>query len=390
MKIVLLGTSYPYRGGLALYNERLMEQFRIEGEDVEICTFSLQYPSFLFPGQTQYSASAATHLYKIKRQVNSINPFNWILIGRKLKQQTPDIIIIKYWMTFFAPCFGTIARIARKNKRTKVIAILDNVIPHEDSFFDKPFTKYFVKNVDAFVTMSQRVYDDLAMFDSKKPRVLTPHPLFDNFGQKLSRQEALTNLIALYPQLPREDNTIRLLFFGLIREYKGLDLLIEALEREDLQSYPISLIVAGEFYDNAQSYYDRVSALGLTGKVIFTDKFIDDKDVKSYFCASDLVVLPYKDATQSGVTQIAYHFEIPMLVTDVGGLAELVPNGRSGYVCKADKDSIADSLVSFCQNKPNFNQTLREEKQKYAWSNMTKAIRDLYQKTKESNNDNKK
>ena len=390
MKILLIGTSYPYRGGLALFNERLMEQFEIEGDQVEICTFSLQYPSFLFPGKTQYSAAPAARLCKIERRVNSINPLNWILLGRRLRKQAPDIIIIKYWMTFFAPCFGTIARIAKRNKRTKIISILDNVIPHESRFFDKPFTKYFVASVDAFVAMSQSVQQDLAMFDQSKPRILSAHPLFDNFGQSISRNEALANLSIVYPQLIQDNKTIRLLFFGLIREYKGLDLLIDAMGRDDVKTYPLSLIVAGEFYDDAKVYYDKVSALGLEEKVIFSNKFIDDKDVKSYFCASDLVVLPYKDATQSGVTQIAYHFEVPMLVTDVGGLAELIPDGRSGYVCRANKDSIADTLVSFCQNKPNFAQTLKEEKQKYAWSNMTKAIRDLYHISNKQNNDNKK
>ncbi|MDR1846857.1 MAG: glycosyltransferase [Bacteroidales bacterium] len=379
MRVLLIGTAFPYRGGLALYNERLMEEFRKAGEQVEIYTFRIQYPSFLFPGKTQYSDTKERQLYPIKRQINSINPLNWICTGLNLKRQKPDLVIIKYWLPFFAPCFGTIARIARKNGHTKVIAILDNVIPHEKRFFDSLFTRYFLRSVDSFVAMSQKVKTDLDSFDTKKPCVLTPHPLFDNFGRSVSRNQALDYLFEQSASVSRSNDTIRLLFFGLIREYKGLDLLLRALASEDLKPYPLHLVVAGEFYDDPKRYYDIVKTLDIESKVSFIPKFINDEDVKYYFCGSDLLILPYRDATQSGVTQIAYHFNLPMIVTNVGGLPEIVPNGKCGYVCEPTKEGIAASILKYCQTKPDFSQTLAEEKLKYSWEIMTQKIKTLYQ-----------
>ncbi len=375
MKIVLLGTAYPYRGGLASFNERLMQQFQDEGDQVEIQTFSLQYPSFLFPGKTQYSDSTPSHSFKIERSVSSINPFSWIRVGRKLKRMQPDIIIIKYWLPFMAPCFGTIASVAKANKHTRIVAIADNIIAHEPRFFDKWFTAYFAKKVDCWVAMSQSVLKDIDIFDTKSPRVLTPHPLFDNFGQAVERNLALK-------ALNLQTDKINLLFFGLVREYKGLDILLQAMKDQRLKAYPLCLVVAGEFYDDYSKYEQMVEEYGLSGMVKMENKFIKDEDVATYFSACDLVVLPYKSATQSGVTQIAFHFSKPMLVTKVGGLPEIVSEGRSGYVCEPNAESIADCLVDFCSNQRNFDQTLQQEKQRFAWDKMTAAIRELYNKLK--------
>ncbi len=382
MKIVLIGTAYPYRGGLASFNERLMQQFKDEGESVEIQTFSLQYPSFLFPGKTQFCEEKASYDFKIERSVNSINPLSWIKMGRKLKREKPDIVIIKYWLPFMAPCFGSIARIIKSNKHTRIIAIADNIIPHEKRFFDNCFTKYFVSSVDCWIAMSKSVLQDIDLFDKKSPRILQPHPLFDNFGKAIERNEALM-------QMNLDSNKVNLLFFGLVREYKGLDLLFEALSDERLKSLPINLVVAGEFYDNYSKYEEMVKKLGLENIVIMENKFIENNDVAKYFCACDLVVLPYKTATQSGVTQIAYHFSKPMLVTNVGGLPEIVSDGKSGYVCEPNAKSIADCLIDFCQNKRDFSETLEIEKQRFGWDKMTAAIRELKTK-KDNSNDNKK
>ncbi len=373
MKIILIGTAYPYRGGLASFNERLMSQFQTEGEEVEIKTFSLQYPSILFPGKTQYSESENTNTFNIERCVNSINPFNWIKIGRKIKKENPDIVIIKYWMPFMSPCFGTIARIIKGNKKTKVIAIADNIIPHERRFFDSWLTKYFVKCVDAWIAMSKSVFDDIALFNKTTPRSLCFHPLFDNFGEKISKKEA-QQILGL------QNKEINILFFGLVRDYKGLDFLIQALSDQRLKEFPLHLTVAGEFYE-PQSKYDEIISQHKINNITIHNKFIDNESVKNYFCACDLVVLPYKTATQSGVTQIAFHFEKPMLVTNVGGLAEIVQNGKSGYVCESNPKAIADCLYDFCSNQPDFSSSLIEEKKKFAWGNMTQAIRDLYNKT---------
>lgn len=375
MKIVLIGTAYPYRGGLALFNERLMEQFRSEGEDVEIQTFTLQYPSFLFPGKTQYSKSKASHRFNIVRSVNSINPLSWIKVGKKLKREKPDIVLIKYWLPFMAPCFGFISRIIKSNKHTKIIAIADNIIPHEKRFFDNWLTKYFVKCVDCWIAMSKSVLDDINIFDKAVPKKLMPHPLFDNFGQAIEKAEA-------QKRLNLDSQKINLLFFGLVREYKGLDLLLEALSDERLKQMPLHLTVAGEFYDNYKKYEDLVEQLGLKERVSMQNKFVEDNEVVNYFCSTDLVVLPYKSATQSGVTQIAFHFSKPMLVTCVGGLPEIVADGKSGYVCLPEAKSIADCLIDFCTNRKDFSESLEEEKQRFAWDKMTAAIRLLYNESK--------
>lgn len=373
MKITLVGTAYPYRGGLALYNERLMEEFQKQGHDVSINTFSLQYPNFLFPGKTQYAKWDKPNKFSINRTVNSINPINWIRTGLKIKKQRPDILIFKYWLPFFSPCFSIISKIVKLNKYTRVIVIVDNIIPHEKRPFDNMLTKYFIRHIDGFVAMSQSVYDDIAKFNTTKPKILSPHPLFDNFGKSIDKKVAMRKLNL------KEDN-INFLFFGLIREYKGLDILIEAMADKRLKKFPIKLLVAGEFYDDSKPYYERVKKLNLGDIISFDPRFIPDEEVKDYFCSTDLVVQPYKTATQSGVTQIGYHFEKSMLVTNVGGLAEIIPNGKVGYVVEPNPESIADALVEYCIKRPDFSQGIKEEKKKYSWTRMTQAVEEIYNK----------
>ena len=382
MKIILIGTAYPYRGGLASFNERLMSQFQNEADEVEIKTFTLQYPSILFPGKTQFSSSENLNNFPIERCVNSINPFNWIKVGEKIKKEKPDIVIIKYWMPFMSPCFGTMARLIKSNKKTKIIAIADNIIPHERRFFDSWLTKYFVGCVDAWIAMSQSVFDDIKTFDKTTPCKLCFHPIFDNFGEKIDKATA-------QKILDLKSKEINILFFGLVRDYKGLDILIKALKNPDLEKYPLHLTVAGEFYEPQEKYDEIISQLGLKNITIH-NKFIANEEVKNYFCACDLVVLPYKTATQSGVTQIAYHFEKPMLVTDVGGLSEIVKHGKSGYVCQPNVEALSKTLIDFCENRPDFRESLMEEKKKFSWEEMTKSIKALYNKILIQKNDNTK
>jgi len=374
--IVILGTAYPFRGGLAVYNERLAKAFQDEGVEVNIQTFKLQYPNFLFPGKTQYADWEAPKNLDIQVSVNSINPFNWIKVGRKIKNLNPDLIIIKYWLPFMGPCFGTIARIAKWNKHTKVISILDNIIPHEKRIGDKLFSRYFSKSVDAFVGMSKSVLSDLDYFDKIKPRQFCPHPLYDNFGEKVERSVALKNL-GLNPDY----NYI--LFFGLIRDYKGLDLLIEAFADERFRNLKVKLIVAGEFYSDEEKYTSLIKNHQLNNHIELHNRFVPDPEVGWYFGVADIVAQPYKSATQSGVTQIGYHFEKPMLVTNVGGLAEIIPDEKVGYVVEPNPKAIADKLLNFFKNNraDEFHINLIEEKKKYAWSTMTETIKLLYQKT---------
>lgn len=370
MKIVLLGTAWPYRGGLAVYNERLARQFMAEGDDVTIHTFTLQYPSFLFPGKTQYSSEPAPTDLKIIRSLNSVNPLNWIRTGRAVRKLAPDILVIKFWLPFMAPCLGTVARIARKNGHTRVVSILDNIIPHEHRPGDRLFGKYFTRSVDGFIAMSDSVLEDLGQFDTVKPRIFCRHPLYDNFGAKVSRQESLKFL-------GLDDSRRYMLFFGLIRDYKGLDLLLKAYADSRFRKMNVRLIVAGEFYSGSDKYFEMEKELGLEGMVVWKSDFVPDSEVRYCFGAADIIVQPYKSATQSGVTQIAYHFEKPMLVTDVGGLAETVPDGKVGYVVEPEPDRIAEALVDFFENnrQEQFTEGILAEKRQYAWSNMTRSIR---------------
>jgi glycosyltransferase involved in cell wall biosynthesis len=369
MNIIILGTAYPYRGGLATYNERLALQLRSEGHQVEIYTFTLQYPSFLFPGKTQYSTEPQSNDLTIRRCVNSVNPFNWLSVGRDIARRKPDLLIIKFWIPVMAPCFGTIARLARRNGHTRVVTILDNLIPHEHRPGDRQLTGYFTSSVDGFVAMSKSVLADVDLFDRKKPRRFCPHPLFDHFGEAVGREEACCTL-GLDPHYRY------LLFFGFIRDYKGLDWLLTAFADARLRDKNLRLLVAGEFYNNEQQYRDLVAQLGIDDEIVWRTEFIADSQVRYYFGAADLIVQPYKTATQSGVTQVAYHFEKPMLVTRVGGLPEIVPDGRVGYAVEPNPTAIADALVDFVtvDHSETFAAGIREEKAKYAWSNMSRAV----------------
>ncbi|MEI6695444.1 MAG: glycosyltransferase [Bacteroidota bacterium] len=380
LNIVILGTAHPFRGGLAAYNERLARQFQDEGHKVCIYTFSLQYPGFLFPGKSQFADGPAPEGIDIRVRVNAVNPLNWIKIGREIKNLKADLLIIKYWLPFMAPCFGSIARIVKRNRKTKVICIVDNIIPHEKRVGDFQLTNYFVKAVDAFVAMSKSVLNDIAFFDKTKAKAFCPHPLFDNFGEIMDKKTAIAQ-VGLDPQFAY------LLFFGFIRAYKGLDILLQAFADERLRKFPVKLIIAGEFYEDAKPYTDLMEELNLKDFLVLKTDFIPDQEVGRYFCAADMVVQPYKNATQSGVTQIAYHFNKPMLVTNVGGLSEIVPDGIAGYVVEANPTDIADQLYDFYENNKlgYFETGILKEKQKYLWSRMTTTIYELFKTTQDDN-----
>ncbi|MFM2305941.1 MAG: hypothetical protein RLZZ367_610 [Bacteroidota bacterium] len=375
MKVVILGSAHPLRGGLASYNERLAREYMKQGHSVQIFTFSLQYPDFLFPGTTQYSDQPAPDDLFIHVKVNSVNPFNWYKVGKEIAALNADLMIVKFWLPFMGPCLGKIARIVKGNGKTKVISILDNIIPHEKRVGDYLLAKYFVNSVDGFIAMSDSVLTDLNKFDTKKPRAFSPHPLFDNFGAAITKPEA-------YEKLGLAINEEYILFFGFIRDYKGLDLLLHAMADERVRNLNMKLIVAGEFYTDAKPYADLIEQLGIRDRLILKTDFIPDDEVRNYFCAADMVVQPYKHATQSGVTQICYHFDRPMLVTNVGGLPEIVPHGKVGYVVDPQPKAIADAIVDFYTNhmELRMRDNIRIEKKKYAWSAMLKKIAEVVEK----------
>lgn len=363
MRIVILGSAYPLRGGgIASFNERLAEHYQQMGHEVDIYSFSLQYPNFLFPGKSQFSDESAPNGLRIFSRVNSVNPFNWIKIGLELKKANYDLLIVRFWMPFFGPCLGTIQRIVRQNKHTKVVCIADNIIPHEHRIGDQILAKYFLNAVDGCVTMSRSVLDDLKEINSKIPATYTPHPLYDNYGPSISLEQARAAL-----KIPVEDKVV--LFFGFIRQYKGLDMLLEALGKVELKELNVKLLLAGEFYGDDDLYQSLIQKYGLQDRVYLHTSFIPSDEVGKYFCAADVVVLPYRTATQSGITQVAYHFDLPMIVTRVGGLPELVHDGLVGTVVEPNVAEIAKGIASFYdQNKGSvFRENMKEEKKKYSW-----------------------
>lgn len=372
MKIVILGPAWPYRGGIAAFGERLAREYQQQGHEVELVTFTLQYPGFLFPGKTQYSTDPAPEGMSIRRLMSSVNPFSWLRTGRYIRRQKPDLVISAYWLPFMAPCLGTVLRVA-KGKGTRRVAILHNLIPHEHRPGDRLFSRYFVGSNDAFVTLSRSVLDDIDHFDprKRKPRTYSPHPLYDHYGTTLDRAEAC-RLLGL------EENHRYVLFFGFIREYKGLDLLLDAMSDPRLRELDVKLLVAGEFYGDPKPYHEQIARLGIGERVVLKTDFIPDSEVNRCFSVADVVAQPYRSATQSGVSQIAYHFEKPMVVTNVGGLPEIVPDGKAGFVVEPDGKAIADVLVRYFSDEETWRERLtagvRDEKQRYGWDKLVAAI----------------
>lgn len=380
MKVIILGTAWPYRGGLATFNERLARQFVSEGHEVELYTFTLQYPSFLFPGKTQYTNEPAPADLTIRRVLNSCSPINWLRVGHAIRKAAPDMLICCYWMSFFAPAFGLVSRIARRSERTRCIALVHNMIPHEPNILDKLFAPYFVASQDGFVALSESVVGDIEKVESqtsrvKSPKTFSPHPIYDHYGERMSKEEACKVL-----NLSADKNYM--LFFGLVRAYKGLDLLLGAFGCVKDQLPNLQLIIAGEFYEDEDKYHAQIAQLGLADRVIIRNEFIPDGDLRKYFGAADLIVQPYKTATQSGVTQVAFHFEKPMLVTNVGGLGEIVHDHQMGYACEPTAESIAADVLDYYQNdrQQAFTAYLQKEKTKYAWSSMTRAYTNILRK----------
>lgn len=372
----MIGPGHPLRGGLATFNQRLAKEFIHEGHECSIYSFSLQYPSILFPGKTQYTDESPPENLSIEPTINSINPLNWIKVGNRLKREKPDIIFVRFWLPFMGPALGTILRRIKKNNHTKIICIADNIIPHEKRPGDKPFTNYFIKSCDAFIVMSENVLNDLRSFEKNKPALLVPHPLFDNFGDPVTKSEARKHL-----GIPVNEKVI--LFFGFIRKYKGLDILLKAMQILK-NKFPrsaatgVKLMVAGEFYEDEKNYRELIAQMDLAGDLYLHTSFITDSDVKFYLGAADVVVQPYRNATQSGVTPLAYHFEKPTIVTNVGGLPAMVIDNKTGLITEPDAEHIASTIVTFYElGEDYFIPHLRLEKQKYSWHTMVRAVLQL-------------
>ena len=372
LKIFIIGPAFPLRGGPAQFNENLCLELNKEGHDAQIISYKLQYPNFLFPGSSQFEKSGSAPLgIKIHTILNTINPFNWLMVARFIRKQKPDFILFRYWLPFFGPCLGTIGKLVKSH--TKVLALTDNIIPHEKRIGDHIFTKYFVKNCDGFIAMSKVVLNDLSIFTQNLNKAYSPHPMYENYGDLISIDLARKKL-----NLNPHDKII--LFFGLIRHYKGLDILLEALAAPEIKNQGIKLLIAGEFYDDKNFYLQLIKKLKLQDHVIVHDKFIPNDEVRDYFCASNLVAQTYRNATNSGVTMVGYFYEKPMLVTNVGGLSEIVPNEVCGYVVENNCALISEKVVDFfANNRENeFVKNVKIEKKKYEWIEFINSLLTLY------------
>ncbi len=371
MKIVIVGPAAPLRGGISSFNMRLADEFQKYGHEVTIYSYYVQYPNFLFPGKTQFTDTPPPKGLKINSSISSVNPFSWIKTARAIDAENPDIILARFWIPFLAPTIGSILKMVKDKKTLTKIGLVDNIVPHEKRFGDRLLAKYYTASCDAFLVMSNTVEGELKTF-TQKPIVNTPHPLYDNYGDKVSREKALTFLNL-------DSQCKYLLFFGFIRKYKGLDILLEALTDTRIRKTNTKLIVAGEFYEDEKPYLDFIAQNNLTDKVILHNKYISDDDVKYYFSVAESVVQPYRNATQSGITQMAYHFGIPMIVTEVGGLSEIVPDGKMGFVTQPNASDIADAIVKISQptTLPDFESDLEIQREKFSWKKMVETIINL-------------
>ena len=360
MKIAILSCFYPYRGGISQFNACLYEELSRE-HIVKAFNFSRQYPEFLFPGKTQYVTPDDEAVpVESESLLDTANPFSYVKTYRAIREWNPDVLIVRYWMSYFAPSLGYITRKMRKH--CKVISILDNVIPHEPHFFDAPLTKYFLEGSTGCVTLCDAVGQDLFKLKPDAKHASIQHPLYSHFGKKLDRKEA-------EEKLRLESGKKNILFFGLIRTYKGLDILLEAFGGLD-KTY--QLIIAGEPYGSFDKYQEIIDRLPNKDRISMNLKYIKDSEVKDYFSAADLTVLPYRSATQSGISSVAYHFDIPMIVTDVGGLKETIGDRGTGIVASENTpESIRNEIIRYFSSpelQQNCIECIQSEKERLSWS----------------------
>ncbi len=367
MNILIVGTAFPLRGGIAHFNALLAKHLAVR-HAVETITFKRQYPKLLFPGKSQEEQGALPGVLPAPQLIDSINPFNWIGVAREVKRRKPDLLIFKYWMPFFGPCFGTIAKLAKKGMATKVLFVCDNIIPHERRIGDIALTNYAFRQADYFIVQSDAVERDLKAFVPGAVYRKVPHPVYENFGSLIEKESARASLAISARKV--------ILFFGYVRAYKGLMVLLEAMRSLD----DVLLLAVGEFYDEEETYRRKVVDLQIQSRVRFVSEYVPNEEVGKYFSAADVVVLPYLSATQSGIVQIAYNFDKPVIATDVGGLAEVVLHERTGFIVRPDDPhALAGAIRRFYDERreEEFTMNVSQEKKKYSWDHLVQKIEEL-------------
>ena len=369
MKIVIVSPAYPLRGGIANFTSQLYHELSKEHQ-VSIFTFKRQYPKIFFPGKTQFEVGEDVDKIPSKVEIDSINPFSWNKTANDIINEKPDLVIFKYWLPFFSPCYSSIAKQIKKKSQAKLLAVCHNIIPHEKRIGDNYLSKMFLTKMEYFVLLSKEVEKDLFKFISKPKSKILPHPVYSRFGKSVEKQQAKEHL--------KLSGSNYILFFGFIRDYKGLDILLKAMSL--LNKKEIKLIIAGEFYSDKEKYLKLINELNIKENVFMFTDFIPTDEVKYYFSASDAVVLPYNDATQSGIVQIAVNFQKPVIATNVGGLAEVIVNEESGYIVEKENPNVlAQAIDRFYSEEKEitFTSNITKIADKYSWKNFAAGIIEL-------------
>ena len=370
MKIVLVGPFPPFRGGISDLNAALADHLS-KRHEIHAINFTTQYPKVLFPGKTQFKKGDPAQEVDSIRCLSSINPFSWRKTAYKIIDIDPDLVLFRFWLPFFAPAFSGVAKKIRKYSDATIMVICDNIIPHEERLLDTRLTKRFFGFIDSFIVLSKKVENELLSFIPEAKYKYSPHPIYSIFNNTLSKEQAKAELKLATKKV--------LLFFGLIREYKGLDILINAMEKIKTELEDYTLLIVGECYENENKYTELIKKAGITDNVKCHYSFIPDNEVGKYFSAADVVVLPYKTASQSGIVQIAYHFDTPVIVSNVGGLPEIVDEGKTGYCVEPNSNAFAKAIKAFYENDniSEMNSNISEYKSQFSWDAMVKAIEKL-------------
>ena len=370
MKIVLVGPFPPFRGGISDLNAALADHLS-KRHEIHAINFTTQYPKVLFPGKTQFKKGDSAQEVDSIRCLSSINPFSWRKTAYKIIDIDPDLVLFRFWLPFFAPAFSGVAKKIRKYSDATIMVICDNIIPHEERLLDTRLTKRFFGFIDSFIVLSKKVENELLSFIPEAKYKYSPHPIYSIFNNTLSKEQAKAELKLATKKV--------LLFFGLIREYKGLDILINAMEKIKTELEDYTLLIVGECYENENKYTELIKKAGITDNVKCHYSFIPDNEVGKYFSAADVVVLPYKTASQSGIVQIAYHFDTPVIVSNVGGLPEIVDEGKTGYCVEPNSNAFAKAIKAFYEkdNISEMNSKISDYKSRFSWDNMVSAIEEL-------------
>ena len=368
MKIVLVGPFPPYRGGISMFNHSLGLELA-KNHVIHRVSFSLQYPKSLFPGKSQYFDFEGEPSEQL---INSVNPVSWRKTARWINKIHPDVVVFQYWMPFFAPGFTSIAKQVKRKCGAKIIVNCNNITAHEPKMTDQLMTANFFRYCDGFMVMSDTVENDLKSIEPDPNYRKSPHPLYDVFGESIDQTAAKTTLGIT------EEKVI--LNFGLIRDYKGLDLLIRSAKILKSQLTNFKILVVGECYGDENKYIDLAEENNVMDVIDFLFDFVPNERVHEYFCAADVAVLPYKSATQSGVVPIAYHFDRPVVVSNVGGLPEIVEQGKSGFICEPNPEEIADGIKQyFNQSSNDFRSFVAKYKHRFSWSKYADTLLELVQ-----------